>query len=252
MDDRALIMRLRGQAAENLIATYLGIGAAAPQARIERTPDVAICVCELPHAVGNFAIVERLDEDGARRIREIAERRPGFNVYVLADAEPGAGSLLARQGFEVNYRLEQLLHLDPPQCERSVLRRAETVEERAAAAKLMTEQFFPRLRGSVRSQIAQATADCGFDLYVVLQNAGPIGATMICRTQGMLGIYNLCVKVNHRGSGWGGAILQSLLGEAAAEGRKAVLQCDGDLVPWYLRFGFRPAGKVEIFQLGRR
>ncbi len=56
-------------------------------------------------------------------------------------------------------------------------------------------------------------------------------------------IFSLCTDVEHRGQGLASHVLQGLIDETRARGKKGVvLTCKKKLVPFYLRFGFADEG----------
>lgn len=236
------------RAADNLERTYLGIGMATPEARVTDLPGCKVCECALQHAVGNFAIVRSEPGENAERLRLIASKHSNFNVYAV-DSGDRTACALRHAGFQKAYRLVAMLAqgIDyPPQTE---LRRAESEEQMLRVAEFMALQFFFRQNASLRSTIAKATAHSGMDLCEVVESERRIGAVMLSRTPGLLGIYNLCVDIPLRGRGLGTVALRDLLALAAREGGSAVLQCDPSLVRWYRERGFRELGFVDVYSL---
>lgn len=233
----------------NLEATYLAIGGASPDSRVEHREGYSVCLGQLDHPIGNFAIVRRLTPFTASELAAAAKSRTSFNVYVPSGPSSAqTARALRAAGFRPSYRLSAMRCAQSPRKSDCALLVADTDLDRLRVAHFMVKQFFPKQDAAVRAHIAQATADCGLELCEILRYGTMIGATMISRTGGLFGIYNLCIEKEKRGRGLGSDALARLLDQAASERLDAVLQADPALEPWYLNRGFSLTGGVEVYK----
>src|SRR5436305_62404 len=135
------------------------------------------------------------------------------------------------------------------------LRVARAMRERVRLAKFMACQFFSSQPGHVQGKIARASAQpAGLKLYEAVSvevRRGPLGAVMLHSTDGVVGLYNLCIGIPYRSRGFGGGIIRAVQAIAAHEGAQVGLQCDSQLESWYSRFGMERAGFVSVFGLDR-
>ena len=238
-------------AGRNIEETYLAVGKHGDGAKIELYADGLICTSELHHPVSNFAIARRCTLEFVDRLAEIAMGRKVFNIYSLPEQEKIAGKIWNQGGFRVAGCLSLLTCQEEPPKASPPLVRASCFEERQALTRFMAMQFFSRQTSSLRERIALATAKAEVDLYHLGESAAKV-AVMVCRSKGMLGIYNLCVAASERDRGHGSDLLNGLSRLAYEEGLVATLQCDPSLEPWYLRRGFVNIGDVSVLTLERK
>lgn len=238
-------------AGRNIEGTYLAVGKHGDGAKIEHCADGLICTSELHHPVSNFAIARRYTPEFAHRLAEIASGRKIFNVYALPGPELFVGKQWSQAGFRVAGCLSLLTCQVEPSKASPTLVRASTFEERQALTRFMAMQFFSRQTSYLRERIALATAKAEVDLYHFGESKTKV-AVMVCRSKGMLGVYNLCVASSERDRGYGGDLLNGLSKLAYEEGRVATLQCDPSLEPWYVRRGFVNIGDVGVLTLERK
>lgn len=238
-------------AGENIEATYLAVGQHGEGAKIDRYADGLICTSDLHHPVSNFAVARRCTPEFMARLAQVAIGRKVFNIYALPGPEKFQGKRWNQGGFAVAGCLSLLTSQGAPPKASPALVRATSFEERQSIARFMAMQFFSRQTSSLREKIALATAKAEVDLYH-LGEAVPRVAVMVCRSQGMLGIYNLCVAASERDRGFGSDLLNGLQKLAYEEGRVATLQCDPSLEPWYVRRGFFSVGDVSVLTLERK
>lgn len=258
-----------GRAIENLEATYRAVGLRGEGAVEERYETGFACMSDLPHAVSNYAILSSANEPLAKHLAAAARKRKAFNVYV----KPGDGftatvRVLERAGFREAGRLALLFRevspsdakssTDPQRALFRVERPGElgvveagSFEERLQICRFMAAQFFGRQTSTLRESIAVATAGAPVDLY---RFAGPriLAAAMGVRTEGQLGIYNLCVDSSLRERGYGSQLLERMVQYAREEGRNLNLQCDPSLEPWYEKRGFGSQGTILVMGLERK
>lgn len=240
---------LSPEEADNLEATYLAIGGASPDSRIELREGYSLCLGRLDHPIGNFGIIRVLKPFTAGELAAEAKGRKSFNVYVPSSAASAESVRALRAcGFRPSYRLTAMRASPQESASDCALHLAENADGRLRVALFMVRQFFPNQESGMRGRIAQATADCGLDLYEILRYGTLVGAAMISRGARLFGIYNLCIDEERRGQGLGSDALARLLSLAANEGSDAVLQADPSLESWYVQRGFRTTGAIEVFK----
>ena len=234
-------------ASENLAATYLALGRAAG-ARVERTAGFVACTGQVPHPVGTFPVQNDLDPDRATVLAEIALHRSTFHVYGCPTDKPATmPELLHKAGFRTGYRLRQMAASRAQDGETCVLVRC-AAEERAQTASFMMREFFGRGGSDTRDAVRAATvAAQELELYRVEDAGTTVGAVMLSRSEGAVGLYNLCVRSDRRGRGWGAAVVRAVMRDAAADKLIVTLQCDATLERWYEGLGFVTLGTVDVY-----
>ena len=238
-------------AGTNLVETYLQLGLATPEAVVMEDEVFIACLGSYPHPICNFAVRLRLDPWSARRLQAVASARSTFHVYVLPEDQPThLAELLARADFGRIYALESMAW-EGGAAEASIeLAEATDPITRLSTAQFMTRQFFGRQTEEFQSQVRQATSGAEkLGLYHYADRGKTLGAVMLSRTPGTLGVYNLCVLAGSRRRGVGTRIARWCQSVAVIERRTVVLQCDSSLAAWYSKFGFRSLGRVEVFSL---
>jgi predicted GNAT family N-acyltransferase len=240
-------------AAENLRFTYLQLGLAVPGASVVEEEGFLACVGAFEHPICNFATRLALDPWSARRLRDLAAAHPAFHVYSLEDDHPRHHTeLLERQGFRIAYRLIQMIAEPDDPGPYPELTAATTIPERQRIAQFMGTQFFSRQATTFRQRVATATAHATeLALYELTERSHRVGAVMLCRTGGVVGLYNLCIAAARRGKGLGRGIVAWARAEAAAAGNPVCLQCDARLTGWYEHLGFRRVGNVDVYSLAK-
>jgi GNAT superfamily N-acetyltransferase len=252
MEHGAIADREIEAATENLTHTYLDLGRSSVGAQVWSEPGFQACAGPLDHAICNFATDVRADANVAERLRQIADRKKCFALYVLP---PHGGreqqGALEDKGFTLSHQLKLMVSAD---CfkESVELEGIEDPDERRKIAEFMVDQFFHRQPTGFRRGIAEATAVArNLKLYKAFWNERTAGAVMISEHGGMIGLYNLCVAPHIRRRGWGSAIVRTIVGQAEARGKRVTLQCEPSLVSWYSSLGFREVGSVSVFGLYR-
>lgn len=242
---------LTAAASENLKYTYFELGRSAANSKILAEPGFQACVGDFEHPICNFAAGLDLDRWSAGRLARIALDRAMFNVYATPIDKPqDLGELLAREGFFRSYRLVQMV-AEPYEVQpRSNLVRATTRYDRLQIALFMVDQFFNKQGQSFRQQVADTTAHATtLELLSMKRDGKILAAAMVCFTDGMAGVYNVCVEAGFRGLGLGTALMREILAVCAIKGAPATLQCDPKLEPWYRNIGFRPSGEIDVYAL---
>lgn len=237
----------------NLEHTYLALGHASPDAEIQHGEGFTACTGAVQHPVCNFAISHTPSPLAAKALAALAIGRATFNVYVASDtAGGGAGSLLCEEGFRQAYRL-RLMVANPSLATAPCVLQLSAPNERIETADFMVREFFGRSEGTSRDAIRAATAAASeLELYEVRDRGTRVAAAMLSRSEGLVGLYNLCVRFDVRGSGWGSAIVRSICANAAAQELSVCLQCDPSLEVWYQRLGFSTVGSVDVYVFDRR
>ncbi len=244
---------LLSRAAENLEETYGAIGRATPGARVRDYGAAIVCLCDLDHPVGNFALCRVTDGKLFSHLARLARTRSAFHAYVSPIPEQDhLEQTLHDAGFQCVYRLSQLAAAGSASESPIQLVEAVDSDSRRRIAQFMAGQFFARHGKCVREAVATATSESGLSLYEFSSDGAAVGAVMLCRTEGLLGIYSLCIEASRRGKGLGSEAVRALMDAAHREGREAVLQCDPSLVAWYERLGFRESGYVSVLSLENR
>ncbi len=247
-------MTLAESANANLLATYLAVGRALPGAEIRKTPGYVALLSDLPHPSGNFAARLDLDPWCAAGLRDLAASRPAFQAVALpGDGPAHLSELLRRAGFEAVQTLLSLVaepYSTPSDLD---MTSAEGAEERLRAGRFMSDAFFFRESAPIREALAVGLAQTtALTASTHLFRERPVAAVALSRTEGMLGLYNVCVAPPFRGRGLGRNVVGWALAQAAAEHRSACLQCVPALETWYARLGFVRAGTITAWALASR
>ena len=241
----------RSLASLNLARTYLALGRASPDSRIVEQSEFMACTGPVAHPVCNFAIAQDINAGAARALADLACDRPTFNVYVASEQADDPGSRLCAEGFRQAYRLRLMVGEGTREETPCVLQRCGSAE-RLETADFMVREFFGRSESASRDAIRSATAAAPeLELYEVRDCGTRVAAAMLSRSEGLVGLYNLCVRFDMRGKGWGSTIVRSILALAGAEGLSVSLQCDPSLEVWYERLGFHAVGSVDVYVLDR-
>ena len=252
MEHSALADPLIEAASQNLTHTYLELGRSSTGAHVWRETGFQVCTGQLDHAICNFATDICTDEGGLERLRQIAERKKCFTVYVLPPRDSQREQrMLESVGFTMSHQLKIMVAGDGFD-ERVDLELVEGPPERRKIADFMVDQFFHRQPTGFRRGIAEATASAlDLKLYRAAWNERTAGAVMISEHAGIVGLYNLCIAPHFRRRGWGSAIVRTIVGEARSRSRSVTLQCEPSLASWYSSLGFREVGSVSVFGLYR-
>lgn len=235
-------------ASGNLVRTYLSLGRASERSQILEEDGFEGCIGPTPHPVCNFAVGLNLGPADAGRLAALAGSRPQFNIYACGTDRPAdLAERLQTAGFRKAYRLCQMV-AEPGKVPSGLApTRATALEERDAAAGFMMREFFGRSDGPSRDAVRRATAAAEeLELYGVEDNGARVAAAMLSRSESMVGLYNLCVRKDLRGQGWGRAVVMWVLAQAS-DSEWVTLQCDAALEGWYQRLGFRSIGSVDVY-----
>lgn len=244
---------IQRHSSDNLRQTYFHLGLAIPNTTLVKEQGFQACLGEFEHPICNFAAGLNLDPWSTKQLVSLAMSRRAFNVYALPGDEPEhVGELLHRSDFRVSYRLAQLVVEPRPGGGGFNMSQANGKDARFEVAKFMTEQFFPRQTEGFRRRVAQATADAdGLDLYEFGTTKQRFGAVMLCQSENVVGLYNLCVAGPKRGFGLGKSITKWALSLAEERNKLVTLQCDARIQGWYEEQGFCRTGTVDVYTLSK-
>jgi hypothetical protein len=194
---------LAPRATANLLATYLAIGRAFPGSEMRETDGYLALLSDLPHPSGNFAARLHLDPWSAGELRALAASRPAFQAVALPDDGPEhLPELLRRAGFEPVQRLVAMVATPTYGLAALDMAACEEPEDRRRIARFMADVFFARESVSLRMTMAEAVVEAApLSVYGHLSRERPVAAVTLMRSEGMLGIYNLCVAGAQRGRG---------------------------------------------------
>lgn len=249
------ILEPRAAERRNLAETYVAIGSQIEGASVHPDPGYLCCLGPLAHAICNFGVLLDCRTESFHRLLAFVGRRPTFYVYAIAD-EPTNETELKRlrrealdEGFLGQFQLVQMRYFADSTADISeAVWVCESASAREAVAHFMAEQFFQRLPGPMRRQIASATAASRPNQLYRVEHRGRIVAGFLLReTENQLGLYNVCVEAGSRGTGLGKAIVHHAKAIAASRQLPLSLQCDGRLANWYEALGFFESGSAEVF-----
>ncbi|MCB8933636.1 MAG: GNAT family N-acetyltransferase [Chthonomonadaceae bacterium] len=248
MEHDSVVASLAKLASLNLATTYLALGKSSEGSTVFEESGFGGCLGPTPHPVCNFAVGLNLGPSDPARLAEIASARPQFNIYACpTDRPPDLGAQLEREGFRNAYRLRQMIARGGSAASGIVPSEVRSPSGRDETAGFMMREFFGRSDGPSRDAVRRATAAAEeLELHCFDEAGETVAAAMLSRSEGMVGLYNLCVRRDRRGRGWGGAVVQWAL-STASEKEWVTLQCDGVLESWYAKLGFRSIGSVEVY-----
>lgn len=197
----------------------------------------------MPHTACNFAMA--LDSSKVADALAFVKEDRGRLLYTFTSGMDPAHDPDVRRVHRLSVMIEESAPVAHPLPEITAAH-----ADRAVIAKFMAVQFFQNLSRESRTQIADATAGAeGLELVAFHRpnHQRIVGALMLSRTPGMLGLYNLCVDTNERDRGIGRRMVRHVSHLAAIEGLRVTLQCDPPLVPWYRDQGFRELAELNVW-----
>lgn len=236
-------------ARENVLATYVRLGLALPDAELEESAGCLFCRAPGFVAFGNF--VGRFQGSWYDRgdLLEALRTSEALRAFVVTgDTQPDLHNLLLRAGF---FRVHRLVSMAAPIPDRGWVGRHEvhavTELERTRVAEFMAREFFGRSTASFRESVIHATVCSGLPLWCMGDPAQPIAAGMTSLTPKAAGIYNLCVRSDARRRGIGASMIRFFQNAAGQQNLPTVLQCDAPLASWYAGLGYQAVGEVISF-----
>jgi GNAT superfamily N-acetyltransferase len=236
--------------------TYEELGLATPGSELSQEQGFHLCIGPVDHPICNFASRLDLNPWVANRLAEVAITRQAFNVYSAPGDRPDRRDvrheLLERAGFERSFSLNQMISDSRPTIEPADLTRAVNSGSRREICRLMAAVFFQKQAGEFRRRVVESTISASrLELVGVYSKGDLLGCLMISQSVDLVGLFNLCVRPNLQGRGFGSGMVAAVQ-QAAWESRRPVtLQCDDRLVPWYQRQGFQKTGLVDVYVLSR-
>jgi hypothetical protein len=238
----------------NLARTYIGIAQGIPGTEIVSSNGFEAAINEFAHPICNFVVCEDSDALDLHQLRQLSVSRKYLNVYVPHfKADDFAHRTLESGGFRRLYTLMQMMWSGEAISGDS-LALVETEERRQEVAEFMADQFFSAQAAEIRDRIALATQHAPeFELYEILAQASPetVGAVLLHPTEGVLGLYNLCVAYGARSKGFGSTIVADVKAIASHRGRLLGLQCDPKLQRWYQHLGLVRVGSIDVYGFDR-
>lgn len=244
-----IALEARVIANSNIASTYSRLGRAAGGSVIAEAEDFHLVSGKLDHPLQNFALVQRVTPRQITELCETACRRRSLHVYHMDPAgdQEGLGLLLA-SGFQLAYRLNELVATDQAPLLTHEPDSVETLEDRRRVASFMTNHFFSARTQEFRDIAAGAiVAAESMELYSLSSSQKLSATAMLSVSPHALGLYNLCVAVERRGEGLGTRLVQWARQEAKGAGRALTLQCEPSLTPWYTARGFRIVGELFAY-----
>ena len=237
----------------NLVDTYMALGRAAGNGEQIVGKGVSGYASAFPHPISNFAIVNDLTVNLSQDLKLIAEQRKAFHVYLYDDCiNRQSRALMKKAGFKCTHILNVMTAPPTVQPGSLPLNRAETETQRETVARFMLSQFSSAYPEWIIDEVMRATTTAeGLDLYTLVEESEVVAAMMLRRNDSCIGLYNLCVRHNQRGRGYGKMLVQMTRRFASTFRQPVVLQCDRSLVGWYQNAGFVKAGKIEVYLLAQ-
>jgi hypothetical protein len=237
-------------AIENIEATYIAFGTTAGSTARFEYSGLQVMLGPTDHPLANFALIRSLDRQGLEALRLAARQRRSLHVYLLAqEGNIDAFETLEVAGFQPSYTLEKMISL-PGQTQSLAFAPipANDESERLRVSRFMMTHFFgSRPRGFREMTATTVARSASMELYYVPDRGRIVGAVMLSRSPGVIGLYNLCVAIEKRDRGLGSQIVAWARTLARAEGVELTLQCRSALLPWYSARGFAPVGRMETF-----
>lgn len=238
------------QDVDNLVFTYRSLVEAVPNSSVHSIDGGILASGPIRHPICNFALVTSLDD---QKISSLADLDCGnwFHLYYVSEDSVRPEIC----GFQPAYHLTLMSAPAVPNQAYENLTKAEN-SERKEVARFMANQFFGRSGQSTMELVSSATASgCGLDLYGI-KSTGLISrlfiAAMLTQTEGVTGLYNLCVDNSQRGKGHGKKMVERIIAQASVRQKRTVLQCDSSLVNWYETLGFEPVGTLHAWYLSEK
>lgn len=231
------------------MGTYLGLAKSFPGTQVRHEPEVSYAHGRVDLSFCNFAIgFNKVQPDQLASI----VKKAGRNYWAFqmpGDEPPELSSMLAHLGFQPRNSLVQMARLPQSPQDGTELVPANSFHARSSIANFMAHQFFWRLAPSIREAVGVATTVAPVELYALRESSRLVGACMLSRQAGSLGLYNVCVDGSCRRQGYGRQLVEFCCRRADAENLPLVLQCDLTLAPWYASTGFSRCGQMLAYKL---
>ncbi len=248
--EHGLLTDLGYVARENVLHTYLDLALGLPEThvrddrgyvRVKGMWPLSFC-----HYAANFRS-DRSAEEIAAELKADSQSKDGLWVFVLQGDEPyGLSGALLEQGFHMRQSLLQMATRDRGEFEIELCEATEA-DARLKIGHFMAEQFFPFSPGEARQLVARSTAASLARIFYVGSVNAPHAAMMLSRSEGAVGLYNLCVEFSRRSAGIGSSMVSAAQAMAYKAGVPVTLQCHASLRRWYESIGYMQVGNLNAF-----
>ncbi len=239
---------------KNVHKAFVSLAKGAPDCTVSETDAFTLCTSSVKHPISNFAMKLALEQQDINHLAQLATQNPFLRIYVMTGDSPyNVEELLKSKGLMEVYRLDGMMLGPSPPIETAPVELAQG-PLRIQTVKFMIDSFFwssPKgMRQSLGSILASVNLDSEF--FVWRDEQGILAAATLVSSENCIGIYNLCVRNEDRGRGYGSHFTSALAGIIKSRNLQGVLQCSPLLAPWYARLGFHKiadaaalAGKVH-------
>ncbi|HRD30484.1 MAG TPA: GNAT family N-acetyltransferase [Fimbriimonadaceae bacterium] len=246
LEHRVLIERTRA----NIAAAYLELARPVPGVHVVRDQQPLVVMGPGQPSFANF-LMEFDDAEALVRaeaaLRTIEVPSTIWAFHTDADRAPDLSGQLREHGFRRMSRL--LCMVAEPEATSSesdfTWEPATRPADRDTVAAFMVRQFFGNTDRQAQAGIQLGTSKSVHSLYATPSVSRMTGGVMIVRSEGMGGLYCLCVHPDHQGKGLGGQIVRAVRREVHPD--PVMLQCDATLERWYQALGFRTFGHVDAY-----
>lgn len=231
---------------KNVHHAFISLSKGARDCVVAEKNGYTLCTSSIQHPIANFAMKLDMNEDSIQELVDIAKKNPVLRVYTMTGDTPyNVEELLKTAGLMEVYRLDGLV-LGPHSSVTPAPIQLATGQLRQAAVKFIIDSFFwssPRgMRQSLSAVLTSVAPDNEF--YVWQDEHGVLAAATLVPTEECIGIYNLCVRNEDRGRGYGSHFTSALIGVIKSKGTQGVLQCAPALTAWYSKLGFHKVAEA--------
>ena len=250
--ERGVLERWGQLARANLFETYIELAAAAKGTVVERNRpftwvkgDSAVSFCNF---CALFDAEESEVEAIAAELLAYGEKNSSFWVFATDFCRPAnLKSALSLAGFQTRQTLKLMIWQGGSKAGHDPAIEAAATIERLSVTKFMTDIFFSRSSASAKATVMESTTFSPHRVFAWNDRSGIVAAVMTSSTDGVLGLYNLCVRSDRRSRGLGRNAVDFVKSMAAGENKALVLQCNANLEDWYLEQGFETIGLVDAY-----
>jgi N-acetylglutamate synthase-like GNAT family acetyltransferase len=235
---------------QNVSETFIALALAVENTEVSRTPHYWLCRNSLHHPLANFAIHLDVTEESLGTLLQYARSYPHFRIYVLPGDSPGdLAARLVQRGLSMVSLLIGM-HLNAPPVNPPPVARLARPDELPEVSEFIVQNFFwnspEPFRYAIREALTKAQA-VPHHFYVSTVEDQIVAAGTLTYTDGVAGLYNVCVHPRHRNRGLGSALVRQLSALATQEHRPLVLLCEPELRIWYQSLGFEEIGESRAF-----
>lgn len=234
----------------NVGETYMALGRNAPAARARKTPSAWWCESPFKHPMGNFAVHFNLSDAGFRKVADTAKRVEYFRAFVLTGDQPiDICERLEALDLKAKYSFPGFVWNGKAKPGDEVLERNIDFAEVGETAAFIVQNFFWRSPEPARRALTQlvGAASSVQEFYSCRDEEGIAAAAVLSVTDGIVGLYNLCVREDLRSKGLGSSILSQICRAAEYRGLRLILQAEEGLVSWYGKHGFVRVAELRAY-----